>query len=117
MTETINYINKVTGEEKIVTRFLSSQGKRSFCTVGRGDELKTFKTIEDAEGYLKKRGFVQKGFYDSEGVLRHSLSRTDLVFTQKAVDRLLANLTIDEFESCKGAFLRIKGLIDKLKKE
>lgn len=23
MTETINYINKVTGEEKIVTRFLS----------------------------------------------------------------------------------------------
>lgn len=33
MTETINYINKETGEEKIVTRFSSRQGQRSFCTV------------------------------------------------------------------------------------
>lgn len=117
MTETINYINKETGEEKIVTCFLSRQGKRSFCTVGRGDELKTFKTLEDAEGYLNKRGFVQKGFYDSEGVLRHSLSRLDLAFIQRAVDRLLANCTREESDLLKDSFVGIKVLIHKQMQE
>lgn len=117
MTETINYINKATGEEKIVTRFLSSQGMRSFCTVGRGDELKTFKTLEDAEGYLNKRGFVQKGFYDSEGVLRHSLSRVDLAIIQTAVDKLLANCTREESDLLKDSFVGIKVLIHKQMQE
>lgn len=117
MTETINYINKETGEEKIVTCFLSRQGKRSFCTVGRGDELKTFKTLEDAEEYLNKRGFVQKGFYDSEGVLRHSLSRLDLAFIQKAVDKLLANCTRGESERNRDSFIAIKSLIHKQMQE
>lgn len=68
MTETINYINKETGEEKIVTRFSfsSKQGQRSFCTVrtgGKGD-LKTFGTLEEVEEVLTKNGFVRKGFRD-----------------------------------------------------
>jgi len=119
MTETINYINKETGEEKIVTRFSSKQAERSFCTVrtsGKGD-LRTFKTLEETEDFLTKNGCVRKGFRDKSGIIRHSLSRGDLVMIDRGLDKLITDITTEEFESCKGAFLLIKGLIDKLKKE
>lgn len=118
MTETISYINKETGEEKIVTRFSSKQGQRSFCTVRTGGEgdLKTFGTLEEAEEVLTKNGFVRKGFRDRSGFIRHSLSRGDLVMINRGLDRLILDITTEEFETCKGAFLQIKGLIDKLKK-
>ena len=119
MTETINYINKETGEEKIVTCFSSKQGQRSFCTVrtgGMGD-LKTFRTLEEAEEVLTKNGFIRKGIRDKRGFIRHSLSRGDLMMIDRGLDKLITDITTEEFESCKGAFLLIKGLIDKLKKE
>lgn len=119
MTETISYINKETGEEKIVTRFSSRQGQRSFCTVmtaGKGD-LRTLKTLEEAEEFLTKNGFVRKGFRDKSGLIRHSLSRGDLVMINRGLDKLITDITTEEFESCKGNFLQIKMLIDKLMKE
>lgn len=119
MTETINYINMRTGEEKIVTRFSSKQAERSFCTVRTGGEgdLKTFGTLEEAEEVLTKNGFVRKGFRDKRGIIRHSLSRGDLEIINRGLDKLIADITTEEFESYKGAILIIKGLIDKLKKE
>ena len=93
------------GKETIVTEF------HNFLTVGRGQQMKCVKTLDEADQMMANAGYTRKGLVDEQGATRHAMSRVEIETLYKKLDDFISDCTVQECERYKDSLIGVKTLL------
>ena len=93
------------GKEIIATEYYQ------MVFIGRGQQSKRVKTLDEADQMMANAGYTRKGFVDEHGATRHAMSRVEIETLYKKLDNFISDCTVQECERYKDALIGVKTLL------